>query len=84
MPTLIDFIGDLNTRLKRLEVTIGSSTDAVLQFIALKEELAVTDYVYVYSKTMNDSFLVGHGVIGVTEIGDRSDKEVLLYEGDGT
>lgn len=84
MLTLTGFIGDINTRLKRLETAIGSATDRVLQFMAISEKMAVTDYVYVYSKTMNDSFLVGRGIIGVTEIGDRSDMEVLVYEGDGS
>ena len=84
MQTLTDFIGDINTRLKRLETTIGSATDSVLQFLALKEEMAVTDYVYVYSKTMNDTWIIGNGVIGVDKIGDRSNKQVLLYAGDGS
>lgn len=84
MQKLTDFIGDINTRLKRLENAIGSATDRVLQFMAISEKVAVTDYVTIYSKTMNDSFLVGRGVIGVTEIGDRSDMEVLVYAGDGS
>ena len=84
MSSLITFIGSLDTRIKRLESVIGSSTDKILRFISLNEELAVIDYLYIYKKTVNDSFIIGHGIIGVTEIGDRSDKEVLLYEGDGT
>lgn len=81
---LAGVIGAIDTRLKRLESVIGSATDTVLRFASYNEELASIDYVYIYSKTMNDSFLVGHGVIGVTLIGDRSDKEELVYSGDGT
>jgi len=87
MDTLTGFIGDLNTRLKRLEVAIGSATDTVLRFISMNEEVATVDYLYIYSKAMNDSFIIGcptNGIIGVTEIGDRSDMQVLEYEGDGT
>jgi hypothetical protein len=87
MDTLTGFIGDLNTRLKRLESAIGSATDEVLRFVSMNEELAAVDYVYIYSKKMNDSFILGdpaNGVIGVTEIGDRSNKQVLEYSGDGT
>lgn len=84
MNVLTGFIGDLNTRLKRLETAIGSATDTVLRFASFNEELAAVDYVYIYSKKMNDSFIIGNGIIGVTEIGDRSDKQELVYAGDGT
>ena len=84
MSSLTQFIGSLDTRIKRLESVIGSATDKVLRFISLNEEVAVVDYLSIYKKTMNDSFIIGHGIIGGTEIGDRSDKEILVYEGDGT
>lgn len=81
---LADVIGAIDTRLKRLESTIGSATDAVLRFASFNEEVATVDYVYVYQKKMNTSFIIGSGIIGETKIGDRSDQEELLYAGDGT
>lgn len=77
-------IGGIDTRLKRLEESIGSATDTVLRFISLDEKLGTEDYIYIYKQNVNDSFLVGHGIIGVTLIGDRRDAPELIYEGDGT
>lgn len=74
-------IGDINTRLKRLEEDIGSATDDVLRFISIKEELGVTDTVYIYKRDVNDSFLLGKGKIGVDGVGDRRSAEVLLWSG---
>lgn len=81
---LAGVIGAIDTRLKRLEATIGSATDTVLRFMSLQEDIGVDDYLYIYKQNINDSFLVGHGIIGVTKIGDRRDAPVLLYAGDGT
>lgn len=77
-------IGGIDTRLKRLEAAIGSATDTVLQFMSIREDIGVDEYLYIYKQNINDSFLVGHGIIGVTKIGDRRDAPVLLYAGDGT
>jgi hypothetical protein len=78
------FVGDINTRLKRLEEDIGSTTDSVLRFMSMKEEVGISDYIYIYKRDVNTSFLLGHGIIGVTPIGDRKSAPVIVYEGDGT
>ena len=78
------FIKDINTRLKRLEEDIGSATDSVLRFMSMKEDIGTADYVYIYKRDVNTSFLLGHGIIGVTLIGDRRSAAELLYSGDGT
>lgn len=78
------FVGDINTRLKRLEEDIGTTTDAVLRFISMKEEIGATDYIFIYKRDINTSFLLGHGIIGITPIGDRRGAPVLLYSGDGS
>lgn len=78
------FVGDINTRLKRLEEDIGATTDSVMRFMSMKEEVGISDYIYIYKRDVNDSFLLGHGIIGVTPIGDRKSAPVLVYEGDGT
>ena len=81
---IVKFVGDINTRLKRLEEDIGSATDSVLRFMSMKEEIGVSDTVYIYKRDVNTSFLLGHGIIGVTPIGDRRGAPVLLYSGDGS
>jgi hypothetical protein len=78
------FIGDINTRLKRLEEDIGATTDSVLRFMSMKEDVGAADYIYIYKRDVNTSFLLGHGILGVTLIGDRRSAPVLLYLGDGT
>ena len=77
-------IGAIDTRLKRLEESIGSATDTILNFMSMKEDIGVSDYIYIYKRDVNTSFLLGHGIIGVTPIGDRRSAPVLLYSGDGT
>ena len=77
-------IGAIDTRLKRLEESIGSAKDTLLTFMSVNEEIGVSDYVYIYQIAVNDSFLLGHGILGVTEIGDRRDAPELMYSGDGT
>lgn len=84
MNPVAKFIGDIDTRLKRLEADIGSATDLVLQFLALREEIGTTDYIYIYKREVNTSFLLGHGIMGETTIGDRRSAPVLLYSGDGS
>lgn len=75
------FIGDIDTRLKRLEEDIGSATDAVLRFLSIKEGIEVTDTVYIYRRDMNDSFLLGTSKVGVDRLGDRRSAEVLVWSG---
>ena len=81
---LAGVIGAIDTRLKRLEATIGSATDTVLRFMSIREDIGVDDYLYIYKQNVNTSFLIGHGTIGKTEIGDRRDAPALVYAGDGT
>ncbi len=81
---IANVIGAIDTRLKRLEETIGTATDAVLQFMSINEDIGVGDYLYIYKRDINTSFLLGHGVLGVTLIGDRRSAPVLLYSGDGS
>lgn len=75
------FIGEINTRLKRLEENIGSATDSVLRFLSIKENIEITDTVYIYKRDMNDSFLVGTSKVGVDKVGDRRGVEILLWSG---
>lgn len=77
-------IGAIDTRIKRLEESIGSATDQVMRFMSLNEVLGADDYLYIYKRDVNTSFLLGHGTLGVTLIGDRRGAPVLLYAGDGT
>lgn len=72
-------IGDIETRLKRLEEQIGSITDTILQFMAADEQIGHTDTYAIYSRNVNDSFLVGTSKAGIDKIGDRRDQPVLLY-----
>lgn len=75
------FIGDISTRLKRLEDSIGSVTDELLRFMQNEENIGVTDTFEIYKRDVNDSFLLGTSKIGVSLIGDRRSEEVLLYSG---
>lgn len=75
------YINDIDTRLKRLEERIGSTTDAVLRFFSIKEKIGVTDTVYIYKRDVNDSFLLGTSKVGVDKLGDRRSAEVLLWSG---
>lgn len=77
-------INEIDTRLKRLEESIGSVTDSVLNFMSVKETIGVSDYVYIYKRDINTSFMIGSSLIGKTQIGDRRSAAVLLYSGDGT
>lgn len=83
MPTnpLSKFINAIDTRLKRLEARIGSTTDAILNFISISEDIGVIDCVHIYKRDVNDSFLIGTSNIGVARIGDRRSQPVLLYSG---
>lgn len=74
-------IGKIEDRLKRLEDNIGSLTDTILNFMSVDEEMGTTDTYYIYSRDVNDSFLLGTSNIGVDAIGDRRSTEVLLYSG---
>ena len=74
-------IGDINTRVKRLEEDIGSATDSVLRFLSTKEDIGVTDTVSIYKRDVNDSFLVGTSRVGVDGVGDRRSAEVLVWSG---
>jgi len=78
---LAKFVGDINTRLKRLEEDIGSVTDSILRFLSIKENLEVTDTIYIYKRDVNDSFLLGTSRVGVDRLGDRRGAEVLLWSG---
>lgn len=78
---LVKAIGEIDTRLKRLEENIGSATDAVLRFLSIKENIEVTDTVYIYRRDINDSFLLGASKIGVDHLGDRRSAEYLLWSG---
>lgn len=75
------FINGIDTRLKRLEESIGSVTDTVLNFMSIKEDIGVSDYVYIYKRDVNDSFLVGTSRVGIDKIGDRRSAPVLLHSG---
>lgn len=75
------FIGDIDTRLKRLEEDIGSATDSVLRFLSMKEGIEVTDMVYIYKRDMNDSFMLGTSRVGIDGLGDKRSAEVLLWSG---
>ena len=81
---IVKFINEINTRLKRLEESIGSATDTILNFMSVKEDIGVSDYIYIYKRDVNTSFLLGHGILGVTPIGDRRSAPVLLYSGGGS
>ncbi len=74
-------IGDINTRVKRLEEDIGSATDSVLRFLSTKEDIGVADTVSIYKRDVNDSFLVGTSRVGVDGVGDRRSAEVLVWSG---
>jgi len=74
-------IGNISTRLKRLEDNIGSVTDELLRFMQNEEEIGVTDTYAIYKRDVNDSFLLGTSTIGVSLIGDRRSQEELLYSG---
>ncbi len=74
-------IGDINTRVKRLEEDIGSATDSVLRFLSTKEDIGVADTVSIYKRDVNDSFLVGTSRVGVDGVGDRRGVEVLVWSG---
>lgn len=78
---LAKFIGDIDTRLKRLEENIGSVTDAVLRFLSIKEQIEITDMVYIYKRDVNDSFLLGTSKVGVDKVGDRRGLQQLLWSG---
>lgn len=81
-PELIEkFIIGIDTRLKRLEENIGTATDAVLRFLATKEEIGAADTAYIYKRDMNDSFMLGTSKIGIDPLGDRRSAEVLLWSG---
>lgn len=74
-------IGAIDTRIRRLEESIGSATDSIISFMSVTEDIGVADYVYIYQIAVNDTFLLGHGILGVTEIGDRRDAPELIYSG---
>lgn len=74
-------IGDINTRVKRLEEDIGSATDSVLRFLSVTEDIEITDTIYIYKRDVNDSFLVGTSKVGIDGLGDRRSAEVLLWSG---
>lgn len=82
--SIANVIGGIDTRLKRLEDAIGSATDYVLHFVSFGEDIGTDDYLYIYKRNVNTSFLLGHGILGVTPLGDRRDAPILLYSGDGT
>lgn len=75
------FILKMDERLKRLEENIGSATDSVLRFLAIKEKLGIKDTVYIYKRDMNDSFMLGQSQVGINELGDRRNAETLLWSG---
>lgn len=75
------FIGNINDRLTRLEENIGSITDTIISFMTVDEDLGASDSYYIYKRDVNDSFLLGTSLVGVTPIGDRRSAEVLLYSG---
>lgn len=75
------FILEIDTRLKRLEGSIGSVTDSVLRFISIKEKIGVKDTVYIYKRDMNDSFMLGTSKVGIDKLGDRRSAETLLWSG---
>lgn len=75
------FVGDINTRLKRLEDDIGSATDSVLRFFSMNEGMEIADTVYIYKRDINNSFLVGISRVGVDNVGDRRGAEVLVWSG---
>jgi hypothetical protein len=77
--TLLSFIGDIETRLKRLEENIGSVTDTIINFLSIEEEIGVSDSLLIYKRDVNDSFLIGTSKVGIDEIGDRRSQPVLLY-----
>jgi hypothetical protein len=72
-------LGNIETRLRRLEEQIGSITDSILQFMAVEEKIGFSDTYEIYSRDVNDSFLVGTSKVGVDKVGDRRDQPVLLY-----
>lgn len=81
---IANVIGAIDTRLKRLEESIGSVGDTILNFLSVNEEIGVSDYIYIYKRDVNTSYLIGTGIIGITQIGDRRSASVLLYAGAGT
>lgn len=80
---LSTFINDIDTRLKRLEENIGSATDSVLSFLSLRDDIGVSDYLYIYKREVNTSFLLGHSKLGVGLIGDRRGAPTEVYVGGG-
>ncbi len=76
--TLLSFIGNIESRLKRLEENIGSVTDTIVNFMAIEEEIGVSDSLKIYKRDVNDSFLVGTSKVG-DRIGDRRGQLTLLY-----
>lgn len=74
-------LGNIETRLRRLEEQIGSATDSILQFMTGDEKIGFTDTYAIYSRDVNDSFLIGTSRIGIDKIGDRRDQPVLLMSG---
>lgn len=77
-------INAIDTRVKRLEERIGSVTDSVLQIFVIKEELTVHSTITIYSRAVNNSFLLStpnKGVLGKSLIGDRRSARVLEYSG---
>jgi Mg2+ and Co2+ transporter CorA len=77
--SLLSFIGDIESRLKRLEENIGSVTDVITNFMAIEEEIGISDSLTIYKRDVNDSFLIGTHKVGIDEIGDRRSAAVLLY-----
>ena len=84
MSVLTSILGGLDTRLKRLEELIGDPTEAILNFLAVKEEIGVADTVIITKRVVNTTFLVGHGKVGITNLGDRRSASVTLYSGSGS
>ena len=76
-----NLIGNFEKRLIRLEKNIGNITDEIVSFVSINEDISVSDTVYIYSRDVNDSFLIGTHKVGVDEIGDRRSQPVLLYSG---
>ena len=79
--TLLSFIGNIESRVKRLEENIGSVTDSIINFLSVEEEIGVSDSIEIYKRDVNTSFLVGTSKVGVDPIGDRRSVRVLLYSG---
>ena len=56
---ITNIIGGINSRLKRLEETIGEVTDVLLQFASFQEKITFTDTLTIEKTDLNDSFLLG-------------------------